>query len=92
MTFPLLSHQGDETKDQERRNESNNGVTNQAQSQRFTVSNTTSLAYCSAPQKEASQAGGNNVSALVAKSKIAAASLHTLLHAKVRTKFPKEKY
>jgi hypothetical protein len=78
MTFSLLP-QGDDRSNREERNESQGGLTKQPYSPNETVSNIPSPAVS---RKEEVKASGNNVGALVAKSKKAAASLCTLLHAK----------
>jgi hypothetical protein len=83
MTFSLLP-QGDERSDREGKNESQEGLIKQPHIPSVTASNIPSPAVS---RKEEAKACGNNVGALVAKSKKAAASLYTLLHAKVRSTF-----
>ena len=80
MTFTHLSQGGDNSRNNQGRNGTHDVVT-RAQSQSVSISN---MASPLVPQKGEKNAKGNNVSALVAKSKKAAASLYTLLHAKVR--------
>jgi hypothetical protein len=77
MTFPQHLQSASGSDPEEIINETDNGLLRQSP-------NNSEAASSRVSRKEASNKAGNDVGALVAKSKKAAASLWTLLHAKVR--------